>query len=51
MNAHFNNQERNMMGGRPQKRGPRGQGQYQSGPRGYGGQQRGGPPNGMPGMP
>jgi hypothetical protein len=51
MNAHFNNQERNMMGGRPQNRGPRGQGQYQSGPRGYGGQQRGGPPNGMPGMP
>lgn len=37
MNAHFNNQERNMMG-RPQNRRP---GQYQSGPRGYGGQQRG----------
>jgi len=50
MNAHFNNQERNMMGGRPQNRRP--PGQYQSGPRGYG-QQRGpgGPPNGMPGMP
>ena len=54
MNAHFNNQERNMMGGRPQNRRP---GQYQSGPRGYNGQQRGpggqmNPgPNGMPGMP
>jgi hypothetical protein len=54
MNAHFNNQERNMMGGRPQNRRP---GQYQGGPRGYNGQQRGpggqmNPgPNGMPGMP
>ena len=58
MNAHFNQQERNMMG-RPQNRRP---GQYQGGPRGYGGQQRpngqmnqpgpnGMMPNGQPGMP